>query len=149
MIFRAVNCQTVELKITNYQFPDTSIKDWDGNWLNVYINVNSKLGNWQTIDPSLTTWELRELIDWFYGLADNLQPKWTDMEFTEPNLSFYLLNSFMDKKKVIRIKFALESRPKSATNDIIYYVDFEADKKELKRIGDDLSIELEKFPIRK
>ncbi len=63
MIVLGKDNQTVELKITNYQYPSSLDRDWDGNWLNIYLKVVSKSGNWQTIDPSLTTWEVQELID--------------------------------------------------------------------------------------
>ena len=124
-------------------------RDWDGNWLNIFLKVESKVGNWQTVDPSLTTWEIQELIKWFNDLANNTKPKWTDMEFTEPNLSLYLKNDFNDLNKQIRIKFDLESRPKSATEDKEYFLDFEADSLELKRLADDLTSELKRYPIRK
>ena len=149
MIIKGIDNQTVEIKVTNYQHPDSLDRDWDGNWLNTYLKVESKVGNWQTVDPSLTTWEIQELIDWFIDLANNTKPKWTDMEFTEPNLSLYLKNDFNDLNKKIRIKFDLESRPKSATIDKEFFVDFEANSPELKRLADDLTSELRRYPIRK
>ena len=149
MIIKGVDNQFVELKITNYQYPTSLDRDWDGNWLNIYLKVESKVGNWQTVDPSLTTWEIQEIIEWFNDLANNSKPKWTDMEFTEPNLSLYLKNNFNDLKKRIRIKFDLECRPKSATEDKEYFVDFEVDNIELKRLADELTSELKRYPIRK
>jgi hypothetical protein len=65
MKFKGIDNQTVEFIITNYQFPDNQDGDWDGNRLNIYLKVDSKVGKWQTIDPSLTTWEVQEIIDWF------------------------------------------------------------------------------------
>lgn len=65
MKFKGINNQTVEFIITNYQFPDNQDGDWDGNRLNIYLKVDRKVGKWQTIDPSLTTWEVQEIIDWF------------------------------------------------------------------------------------
>jgi hypothetical protein len=149
MIFKGINNQTVELKIINYQYPASHDKDWDGNWLNIYIKVNSQVGNWQTVDPSLTTWEFQELIDWFQDLSNNKKQKWDEMGFTEPNLSFCLLNDYNDKIKAIRIKFDLESRPKSATNEKEYFVDIDCDKNELDIIVNDLNSELKRYPIRK
>jgi hypothetical protein len=63
MIFQGIDKQSVELKITNYQFPENQDGDWDGNCLNIYLKVESKVGKWQTIDPSLTTWEVQEIIE--------------------------------------------------------------------------------------
>jgi hypothetical protein len=149
MIFTGLDNQTVELKITNYQFPDINDGDWDGNWLNIYLNVKSKVGNWQTVDPSLTTWEVQELINWFDTLSKNSRPEYTDMSFTETNLSFELLNEFNTDKKIFRVKFNNESRPQSAIDDTEYFIDINADNTELKRISIDLKNELNKYPERK
>ena len=149
MIFTGIEGQTVELIITNYQFPEENNSDWDGNWLNIYLNVKSNAGHWQTVDPSLTTWEVQELIDWFDKLSKNSRPEYTDMSFTEPNLSFELLSEPGAIEKTIKIKFEMESRPLSATDDIDYYVDIIADNDELKRLSAGLQNELAKFPKRK
>ena len=149
MTFSGIDNQTVELKIINYQYPNINDGDWDGNWLNIYLNVKSKVGHWQTVDPSLTTWEVQELINWFDALSINLQPEYADMSFTEPNLSFELLNDFKADKKTFRLKFNLESRPQSAINDKEYFVDFIADNNELKKLSTDLKNELDKYPERK
>jgi len=149
MIFSGVDSQTVELIITNYQFPDNQEGDWDGNWLNIYLKVDSKVGKWQTIDPSLTTWEVQEIIDWFDQLSTDKEPEYRLMTFTEPNLSFELLNEPTDNNKLIRIKFDLECRPKSAIDDKEYFVDISADRDELITIKKGLNDELNKYPERK
>lgn len=134
-----INSQTVELRVTNYQFPETSDRDYDGNWLNIYLNVNSELGKWQTIDPSLLTWELEELINWFLTLSNNREPECRHLEFIEPNLSFELLNDTTDSVKQIKLVFHLESRPQSAKEDDEYYVIFEANREYLNQLANDLS----------
>jgi len=149
MIFSGIDRQTVELKIANYQFPENQDGDWDGNWLNIYIKVDSKVGKWQTIDPSLTTWEFKQIIDWFDTLSLNEEPEFRFMTFTEPNLSFEILNEPTDDTKLIRIKFDLECRPKSATDDREYFVDISANKDELNAIIEGLKNELNKYPERK
>jgi hypothetical protein len=149
MTFTGIDNQLVELTITNYQYPDINDGDWDSNWLNIYLNVKSKVGHWQTVDPSLTTWEVQKLINWFDTLSKNSRPEHTDMSFTESNLSFELLNDFTSERKTFRIKFDLESRPKSATDDKEYFVDIIADNNELKRLSTELKSELNKYPERK
>jgi hypothetical protein len=148
MIFKGIENQTVELKITNYQFPNINDGDWDGNWLNIYLNVKSKVGHWRTVDASLTTWEVQELVNWFDTLSKNVIPKYVEMCFTEPNLSFELQSSSVSDNKAIRIKFNLESRPQSATDDKEYFVDLMANNDELKRLALDLQSELDKYPER-
>jgi hypothetical protein len=149
MTFTGIDNQTVELKITNYQYPDINDGDWDGNWLNIYLNVKSKVGHWQTVDPSLTTWEVQDLVNWLDTLSKNSRPEYTSMSFTEPNLSFELLNGFNADKKTFKIKFNLEFRPQSATDDKEYFVDVIADNFELKRLSIELRNELNKHPERK
>jgi hypothetical protein len=149
MLFKGVDDQIVEIRIINYQFPDTLDRDWDGNWLNVYLRVKSNLGHWQTIDPALTTWEAQEIIDWFILLSDDKKSKYTDLEFTEPCISFELLNTPTDICKRIRIKFGLEFGPKSAKEDEEYFVDINVTNEELLKLALDLKQELNKYPQRK
>lgn len=149
MKFNGIDGQTVELRITNYQFPDDDEGGWDSNWLNIYLKVDSKCGQWQTIDPSLTTLEVQELINWFNNLSENKEVKYREMLFIEPNLSFELCSLPNDRIKKVRIKFDLESRPQSATEDKEYFVEIFADNDELKRIGRELKDELDRYPERK
>jgi len=146
--FLGIDNQSVELKIINYQFPqDTTPDDYDSNWLYIYINVKSKLGYWQTVDPSLLTWDVQEIAKWFSDLSDNKGVEAKSLEFIEPNLSFHLLDNQIDIKKV-RIKFDLESRPKSAEGDTLYFVDCLFSNEELKYLSQELINELSKFSRR-
>ena len=148
MTFIGIDDQTVELKITNYQFPQTTTPDdYDSNWLNIYINVKSKFGHWQTIDSSLLTWDVEEIIKWFLDIADNKIVESNYLEFIEPNLSFHLLQNDTELKS-IRIKFDLESRPKSAKDDTEYYIDGLFSNDELRKLSNDLTNDLSKFPKR-
>jgi hypothetical protein len=149
MLFKGIHDQTVEIKINNYQFPDTLDRDWDGNWLNIFLRVKSNLGHWQTIDPALTTWEVQEIIDWFILLSNDKKPKYTDLGFTEPCISFELLNAPTDLSKKIRIKFGLEFGPKSAKDGEEYFVDIIVTNEELLKLATELKQELNKYPLRK
>ena len=148
MIIKAVNNQIVEIRLLGYQFPHSLDKEWDGNWLNLYFKIESQVGNWQTTDPSLTTWEIQLLIDWLNELADNKQPKFIELGFTEQNLSFKLQNDYTAINKIIRVKFDHGLRPYSAKEEKEYFVDFEADNFTLKMKAGELASELERFPIR-
>jgi hypothetical protein len=149
MTFRGIDNQIVEMKITNYQFPQIVDGDYDSNWLNVYLNVKSKIGHWETIDPSLTTWDLQRLINWFENLSNNFEPEYLEVVFLEPHLTFELHNSYYSETKKIRIIFDSESRPKSAIEGKEYFVDILANNIELKRIQLDLKKELDNYPERK
>jgi hypothetical protein len=148
MIFNGIDNQLVEFRIINYQYPDIKSGDWDDDWLIIYLNVKSKVGHWQAIDPSMTTWEIKELINWFADLSNNKKLKYKRLDFTEPNLSFEHIG-FNRNKFLIRLRFELESRPQSAVDDKEYFVDFEYNSNEIKQIIIDLTNELNNFPERK
>lgn len=42
-----------------YQYPESDDHTFDGNWLKVKIEVISKRGSFQSVDPCLLTWELK------------------------------------------------------------------------------------------
>jgi hypothetical protein len=148
MLFTGVDNQTVELRIVNYQFPKINDGTWDANWLNIHLIVKSSVGNWETVDACLITWEVHSLITWLDQLSNNKSPIDSEMNFTEPNISFQLLNEYNSEKKTFRIKFDLDCRPRSATDDKEYYVDIIADSQELERLALELKKELAKFPER-
>ena len=147
MIFKGINNQTVEFKITNYQFPKITDCEYDSNWLLVYLKVKSDCGNWETIDPSLLVRDLKDIIEWFEQLSNNIETDSDSLVFMEPNLEFELIKNQSDLKTV-RIIFDLESRPQNANDDKEYYVDCEMDNAELKKVAKELTKELESFPER-
>lgn len=147
MIFKGINNQTVEFRITNYEFPEITNCEYDSNWLLVYLNVKSEYGNWQTTDPSLLVRDLSDIIEWFKKLANNVEPEYDSLVFMEPNLEFELIKN-ESNLKTVRIKFDLESRPQNADDEKEYFVDCEMDKSELNRITQELQKELEKYPER-
>ena len=59
MKFQGVDNQEVEFNVVNYEFPEISDCTYDSNWLLIKLNVKSKFGNWETIDPSLFTWNFK------------------------------------------------------------------------------------------
>jgi hypothetical protein len=147
MIFKGVNDQTVEFRVTNYQFPEITDCEYDSNWLLIYLKVKSDCGNWQTIDPSLLVRDLRAIIKWFEKLSNDLETDSDFLTFLEPNLEFELIKNQSDLKTV-RIKFDLESRPQSGDDEKEYYVDCEFSNAELKEIVAELKKEMEKYPER-
>ncbi len=146
MILKGIDNQSVELRISGYEFPYITDCEDDSNWLLIYLNVKSKCGNWETTDPSLLTSEVKEIINWLDNLSMN---KWTErnLSFLEPNLEFDLIKSLTDLKTV-RISFDLESRPNGADEEKEYYVDCELNSEELKNIAQELIQELKQFPER-
>ncbi len=147
MKFVGINNQSVEIRITNYQFPNIKDYKYDANWLLIYLNVKSNVGNWNTIDPALLTFEVKDIINWFQGLLSN-QIENKELFFIEPCLEFELIKN-TENLKTIRIKFDLEFLPQNADDEKEYYVDCEMNNYELKKVIEDLKRELEKYPERK
>jgi len=147
MIFHGINNQTVELKITNYQFPKITNCEYDSNWLLIYLNVKSDCGNWQTVDPSLLVGDVIEIVEWFEKISLNKTPKYECLDFIEPNLAFELIKAGVDYKTV-RIKFDLESRPQSADDKKDYFVDCKMDNSQLQKVIEGLKKELQPYPRR-
>lgn len=148
MILNCENNQTVELKIHNYEFPDTLNKDHDANWLDICLKVENADWKWETIDPSLLTWDVEALIEWFRTIAKSQKPEKNERTFLEPNLSFYLLNDYTEKEHTFKIRLDAECIPPFAKGEIGSSFIFKADKVELNRIIAELENELEKFPVR-
>lgn len=147
MVFSGINNQVVELEIINYQYPHiTTPTDYDSNWLNIQINAKTNYGHWNTVDPALLTWEVETLIKWLHNVADDKEVT-LDLEFIEPNLSFYLTEKNEDFKRV-KIQFDLESRPPFAKNEVVYYVEGSFKNEELRHMSAQLTTELLKFPVR-
>ncbi|WP_438874647.1 WapI family immunity protein [Winogradskyella psychrotolerans] len=111
MILNGVNQQTVDFRITNYQFPEIKDCHYDSNWLLVYLKVKSNCKNWQTVGSSLLVGDLNEIIKWFDKLSNNIETDSDSLGFLELNLKFKLSKKSTEEKH-IRIMFNLESRLK-------------------------------------
>ena len=96
---------SVRLSVLRYQFPQITTGEYDANWLIIRGHVSLDNRSWSFSDPSLTTFEIRQLADWLDGLArgDEVEPQ---CNFIEPNLQFVRTSD-----KAIRVSFALESAP--------------------------------------
>lgn len=136
-----------ELNIQNYQYPGLKTEGYDSNWLMVQIKVNHPKGKWESVDPSLLTWELKEIAEWF----EKIQKKEIvekELVFIEPNLSFKL----MGESKYIRIYFDLEYRPTWAASKIAggedLWLDIEIENNNLTAAAEDLRRQLSMFPQR-
>ena len=147
MKFIGKDGQEVELIILGYQFPNDFDNEWDANWLRIYLKVKSNFGNWQTVDSSVTTWEIYKLIQWFHDLSINKRTADPDMTFVEPNLAFELIDK-TDESKTIQLRFDLESKPQSADDNKEYFINFQFLNQDLVIISKELSVQYGKFPIR-
>jgi len=149
MVFNGINNQKIELNIINYQYPDyidELYDQFDSNWLIVNIKVLSNFGDWEATDPALLTFDFEKMIEWFDNLSKNIEPKNTELIFTEPSFLLFLENSYEDDIKKIKIELDLELRIKGFSPEC--YVEIHADNEELEKISMDLRNELSKFPAR-
>ena len=146
MVFKGINNQSIELNIINYQYPDLIDEPHDCNWLIVNVKVLSNFGDWEATDPALLTFDFEKMIEWFDNLSKNIEPKNTELIFTEPSFLLFLENSYVDYIKKIKIELDLELRIKGFSPEC--YVDIHANNEELEQISMDLRNELSKFPKR-
>lgn len=135
MILHGVRNQIVEIKVLG-ENPNLT----DSDWLRVYLNIKSEIGNWETVDESLMVFEFKELIQWFKDLSQNKEIEYKDLYFTEPNLAFSLIENRNDSKK-IRIIFFAEFKPKTAKKDDQIFIDFNLSNGNLAEIASGLEVE--------
>lgn len=135
-----------QFKITDYEFPDTDDRSYDGNWLMIEINVKKDDLKWSRRDPSLLTWDLKEIVKWFYDLSNNKELEWKDLGFTEPNLKFEYERS--NNKTKVFIYFRIELLPDNWDKKNKCFVEFELTNEELYNIGKMFEEELTKFQVR-
>lgn len=95
--------------ITGYQFPGIE-SDTDGNWINVKYECFYRDNQFEVVDPSLLTNELKEIYNWFDLKSKNQIPKYTSLSFLEPNLEF-ILYGYNNNTIRYGIKLGLEAKP--------------------------------------
>lgn len=164
MLLLSADGTSVDLSIGGYQFPActaTGNQDWDANWLNIHGEIIQADGRkWTFTDPSLTTWEARELSNWLRRAgtgdvpASALAPGGPTrlLHFTEPNIAFSV-ESCTDRRARVRAHFSLEALPPWMANeqrpDIFdYFVIIDVSVETLVGAADTWERELAVFPER-
>lgn len=152
----------VELRPQRYQFGSSSTpRDWDANWLIVAGRATLADGrSWSFSDPSLTTWEARELASWLRGvLAGDVEPAPFGGEederllvFTEPNLGFSLAGREAERV-TLRCHLSLESRPpwllEDTDSDLFdFFIEVSTPHSALAAAADEWEREISAFPVR-
>jgi hypothetical protein len=137
-----------QFEIIGYQFPNADDKEYDGNWLMIKINIINDEFKWSKVDPCLFTWEVQEIADWLYSLANNQKLKTHELRFTEPNLGF-AYTKIADEKFRISIYFDAELLPPGWDKSKECFIDFELKKTELHNTGKMFENELKRHPVRR
>ena len=136
-----------ELDIVGYQFPELETEEYDSNWLLIRIIVKHPEGEWQSIAPSLLTYEAKELALWLEKIGKK-EPVEEEIAFIEPNLSFKSVKN----GTYIRIYFELESRPSWAAcnwaNKMDLWLDVETKNNNLVEAAGNLNGQLLRYPQR-
>ncbi|WP_025209091.1 WapI family immunity protein [Hippea sp. KM1] len=152
--FKARNGLVFSFSITGYQFPDIeSFADkYDKNWLNVRVNIKDKSGaEFNAEDPSILTWELKELLEWFKTISRGKEPEYNAIGFIEPAIYFELLDKSPDSKVKIRIHLCCELKPKQLKpnhEDDEFVIDVDLSPKDIEEAINGLEKIIELFPQR-
>ena len=135
------------LDVLDYQYPDRTVDEYgyDINWLKVKVDVETSEKSWSLTDPSLLSWELAQLSDWFASLAqgDLKQPH---PVFIEPVLRFLLAETETGTK--LRVILAYEALPPGADRYSELHLDFDLDPHLLQHAAAGLRTLVERFPER-
>ena len=101
----------IELDVRNYQFANAARDGWDAQWLQISGRAQCPRGDWNFVDPCITTFELVGLASWLRQLP--LHSAKRELVFTEPNLRFkHLTESTGD---ALLVHFSHEASPPWAT----------------------------------
>ena len=160
--------QVIELEVAGYQFPDDASTraarerarragitgtvvgrdKHDDNWLMIRGRVETPKGAWDFLDPSLETWEARELARWFQAASSGLPCG--PINFTEPNIAFKSATPEPDPGRMRLVaNFALESRPPwTERDDFDELIEFVFTKEELRAGANSFAENLDRFPER-
>jgi len=135
----------VELHILGYQFPHLQTKPYDSNWLIIEGRITHPRGSWRFRNPCLLTYEAARLGEWLAGIAAGTETE-PQMNFVEPNLSFEQTST--GASKILRVGFALESRPPWLTYHEVMSIDFPVAELHLAQSAAEWNSELAQYPQR-
>ena len=151
MILRGRDLSTFELRVAGYQFSGFVGDMFDDNWLVVKTRAApADERPWESVDPSLLTWEVERLANWLEALALG-QAVQESEDFVEPNLRFEVIERCEDAF-TIWVYFELESRPPwffadaAGMNDL--WIDLRVDSENLRAAAEVLRRDLARFPPR-
>jgi hypothetical protein len=97
---------SIGIEITGYQFPDDPRDDW------CLVKISAKQGDksFERIEPALEASELVRLHLWLKALSEYRLPRFANLCFTEPCISFQFL-AYVDDQVRFSISLSDELRP--------------------------------------
>jgi hypothetical protein len=146
MTLTGTNGSTFSVRIAGYQFPDINDDEDTSNWLNVEVSLEGFGQRWKSVSPSLMTWELEILADWFKDIFRG-NNSFDDIGFIEPNLRFRLMKRDEDTLH-IRTTLSLECKPSWWSDADQYTFDLSVDASQIKGAIENLKGQMRHFPQR-
>lgn len=137
--------ELIRFRSLGYQYPESDDTSYDGNWLNIQIELISEKSRFQVVDPSLLTWELKEISAWFSDLSTSKLKQSSELRFMEPNLKFTSVPT-SSENYIIGIHLSAESNFNKEDELVI---SFSKRKKECNLLASLFLEEYLKFPERR
>jgi hypothetical protein len=139
-----------ELKIVEYYFPYIDNEPYDSNWLVVQIQCRLDGHTWVATD-SLLTWEVERLLKRFKKVSNKELVRRMQFGFTEPYLSFRLVNTIEGQKLWVCLQQWF--RPSWAylpyvDYDDDFHLEFSLSEISFDRVLNGIQGQFERFPIR-
>jgi hypothetical protein len=139
----------LKLAIIGYQFP----RQRTDNWCLLDVEVTQGDRVFHAVDASLETFDLVGIHEWFLRLSERRLPRWAELTFTEPCLSFQFVSCSDDAVRIgiqlsheIRPKFALEQ---SGLRSRRWNVVCELRDEQFEGILEGVAAAIERFPTRR
>jgi hypothetical protein len=146
MVSISKNGKSINFVVLGYQYPDIIEGIYDPNWLNIRIKVHDELYSWEKTDPALTSWELKEISEWFSSLAIGETPNDKLIHFIEPCIAFQY--EYRNNMREITFLFAAEMFPPDIDRANPYSVSFQLSKEELADLANQFTKEASLFSVR-
>lgn len=139
---------TLKCDVVGYQFPD----DLEDNWCLLKVEVKQIEEVFEAIDPALETTDLVTLYDWFKCLSEKRLPKFAEITFVEPCISFEFL-TYQNGKIRIAVKLSHELKPNFKLKQFKFYqqewnIVFVLDDKDFKKILNGIEAVKNQYPSR-
>ncbi len=148
------------LNVVDYQFPNNTNDNWhDDNWCMISAKVTQKENTFETVDASLLTNEIQQLLEWFQCLSARKLPQYATLDFTEPCLSFEFIACKKDWVR-ISIKLDYEMKPnflleqffsfddENSIDDCDFEMIFDLTQNDFSAVIANLQETVKKFPTR-
>lgn len=145
MKLNSSNGNSFQLKIVGYEFPDIKDDYDDSNWLMIQIDVTSSKNTWNATFPSLSTFEVEQLVNWLNS-TDSIKDNPQGLGFIEPCLDFQF-STDPDGQQLLNV-FCMNEMSPNRQQGNTSKIEFPVSEVNLSQAAKDLRLQLQKFPQR-